>query len=366
MNIRQQLILTLMLAFPVAPVLPLLAQEPAPPAEQNQPSDLQPLPSEQPSAPAPQYGAPQPLPQAQPAPPARNGWHRFDEPDAVQHPALPVHLNLPAGAWLNIRIDQGLSSDHNNPGDVWTGTLTQPLIVDGRVLAHRGQTVGGTVADAQKSRHGKPSRLGLDLNLLTLADGRQAHIQSRLIEFREPPTNKGREAAAVGTTIGVGAAIGGAVAGGPGAGIGAAAGVVASTVGVMLTHGRPTILYPESQLTFRLEAPLNIGINNEASLRAFAPVQPSDYQPRPGYRSSLNFQGSTPPPSPYAYPYAYPYSYYYPYYWPYYGGLGLYWGGGWGWGGGGLRGGWGGGGFRGGGGGFRGGGGGFHGGGGHR
>ena len=345
MNIRHNLIAALLLAFPVAPVLPLLAQEPTPPTEQNQQLEPQPNPPEEPPVAAPQYPVQQPLPQTRPAPPARSGWHRFDEPDVVEHPALPINMTLPAGAWLHIRIDQGLSSDHNKPGDIWTGTLTQPLIVDGRVLAHRGQTIGGAVADAQKSSHSKPSRLGLDLNLLTLADGRQARIQSRLIEFHQPPTNKGREAAAVGTTIGAGAAIGGAVAGGAGAGVGAAAGVVASTIGVMLTHGRPTILYPESQLTFRLEAPLNVTINNEASLRAFTPVQPNDYQPRPAYNSSLNFQGTTPPSAPYATPYVYPYAYPYGYYWPYYSpGFGLYVGGGWGWGGGwGYRGGWGGG-----------------------
>jgi len=87
-----------------------------------------------------------------------------------------MNLTLPAGTWLNVRVDQGLSSDHNKAGDVWTATLTQPLIVDGRVLARRGQIVGGTVAEAQKAGHGKKeSRLALDLNQLTLADGPRWH-----------------------------------------------------------------------------------------------------------------------------------------------------------------------------------------------
>jgi hypothetical protein len=357
MNIRHTLIATLLLAFPVAPVLPLLAQEPNPPAQQNQQLDPQSTPSEQPPLAAPQPGpqpnVAQPMLQPRPAPPARTGWHRFDEPDPVEHSALPMNLTLPAGTWLNVRLDQGLSSDHNKPGDIWTATLTQPLIVDGRILAQRGQIVGGTVVEAQKSGHGnKQSRLALDLNQLTLADGRQVHIQSRLIEFHAPPMNHGREAAAVLTTVGVGAAIGGAVGGGAGAGIGAAGGVVASAVGVMLTPGKPTILYPESLLTFRLETPFTFAVNTETDLRAFAPVQPNDYQSQRGYRSGMNFQGSVAPPAPYAYPYTYPYAYpygYWPYYYSpfYYGpGFGLYLGGGWGWGGG-WRGGWGGG-FRGG------------------
>lgn len=353
MYIRHKLIAALLLAFPVAPVLPLVAQEPNPPAEQNQQLDPQSPPSEQSPAAAPQPGYDQPRPQPRPAPPARNGWHRFDEPDPVEHPALPMNLTLPAGAWLNVRVDQGLSSDHNKAGDIWTATLMQPVIVDGRVLAQRGQIVGGTVAEAQKAGHGKKdSRLALDLNQLTLADGRQVRVQSRLIEFHAPPAMRGREAAAVGTTVATGALVGGAVGGGSGAGIGAAGGVVASTVGILLTRGKPTVVYPESQLTFRLEAPFTFAVNNETVLRAFAPVQPGDYQSQRGLRTSVNSQGAVRPPSLYA---PYPYSYYYsPYYnWPYYyspfyygPGLGLYWGGGWGWGGG-FRGGWGGG-FRGG------------------
>src|ERR1039458_1044533 len=227
MTIRHKLIAALLLAFPVAPVLPLLAQEPNPPAEQNQQLDPQSVPSEQPPAAAPQPGYDQPRPQPRPAPPARAGWHRFDEPDAVEHPVLPVNLTLPAGIWLNVRVDQSLSSDHNKAGDIWTATLTQPVIADGRVIAQRGQIVGAPVAEAQKTGHGhKESRLAVDLNQLTLADGRQVRIQSRLIEFHGPPVYRGREAAAVVTTVATGAAIGGAVGGGSGAGVGAAGGVV--------------------------------------------------------------------------------------------------------------------------------------------
>lgn len=147
------------------------------------------------------------------------------------------------------------------------------------------------------------------------------------MEFRGT-TSKGRDAAAVGTTVATGAAIGAAVNGGVGAGVGAAAGVVASTVGVLLTRGRPTVLYPETTLTFRLEAPFIFTIDNEASLRAFAPVQPSDYR-QPALRSRTVQTA----PGYYA-----PYPYYYsPYYYsPFYYGpsVGLYFGSGWGYGGG--------------------------------
>ena len=326
MNIRHNSKLAFLLALPVALALPVYAQEGTYPAEPQQEP-----PQEQSQD---QY---QPMPQQMPRQRApitadRGGWHRFDEPNALAHPALPLELTLPAGTWINIRVDQPLSSDHNRQGDAWTATLTQPVIVNGRVVAQRGQTVGGVVAEAQKAGRAKgTSRLGLDLNELTLADGRQIPVKSRLMEFRAG-TSYGRDAVGIGTTVATGAAIGAAVNGGVGAGVGAAAGVVASTIGVLLTRGKPTVIYPETTLTFRLEAPFTFMVENEASLRAFAPVQMDDYHQQPGLRTR-----ATPPPPMPGYPSYYaPYPYYYsPYYYSpyYYGpGVGLYFGTGWGWG----------------------------------
>src|SRR5262245_49420057 len=80
------------------------------------------------------------------------GWHRFGEQPPADSPSLPspLTLTLPAGSWISVRADQPLSSDYSRPGDGFTATLSQPLIADGRVVARRGQTVGGLVAVAEK------------------------------------------------------------------------------------------------------------------------------------------------------------------------------------------------------------------------
>jgi hypothetical protein len=334
MRIRHSLSCSLLLALPVALVLPVYAQEASyqtEPQQEPQQEQAQPMP-------------PPPPPPRAPYTAQRGGWQRFDEPDAVARPVLPLTLTIPAGTWITLRVDQPLSSDHNRPGDAWTATLTQPVIVNGRVVAQRGQTVGGVVAEAEKAGRAKgTSRLGLDMNELTLADGRQIPVHSRLMEFRGP-TSWGRDAAGIGTTVATGAAIGAAVNGGVGAGVGAAAGVVASTVGVLLTRGKPTVIYPETTLTFRMEAPFTFAIENEASLRAFAPVHVDDYQ-----QQGLRTRMVQPAPGAQGYQgYYAPYPYYSPYYSPYYyspyyygPGIGLYYGLGWGYGGWG-RGGWGG------------------------
>ncbi len=165
--------------------------------------------------------------------------------------------------------------------------------------------MSGRVAEAVKAGKVKgTSRLGLELSDITLADGQQLPVHTQLAEY-SGGTSQGRDAAAIGTTTAVGAGIGAVAAGGVGAGIGAGAGAVASTVGVLLTRGRPTVVYPETTLTFRTLEPVTI--NTGQSSQAFLPVQQGDYGsaqpalragPRPGYYGG------------YA-PYPYPYPYYY-------------------------------------------------------
>ena len=209
-----------------------------------------------------------------------------------------------------MRTDEVLSSDHNLPGDVFAATLAQPLVANGLVVARRGQIISGRVADAVKAGRVKgTSRLALELTDVTLADGQNRPVKTQLIQYAGG-TSKGRDATAIGTATGIGAAAGGAVDGGAGSGIGAAAGAAASTIGVLMTRGLATEVFPESLLTFRITEPLTI--STDRSSRAFVPVRQEDYEPdaqprqprlarRPGYGG-------------YPYPYAYP---------PLYGGVGV-------------------------------------------
>jgi hypothetical protein len=191
----------------------------------------------------------------------------------------------------------------------------QPLVVNGLVVARRGQMVTGTVTEAKKAgRAAGVSHLGLELTEIGVADGGQLQVKSKVME-RRGDTSYGRDAAAIGATVGTGAAIGAAVNGGVGAGVGAAAGVVASTIGVLLTRGRPTVVYPETPMTFRLDAPASIDVSNTA---AFQPASQQDYgqgavrRPGPpagyGYAPGMAY-GPVPygyyPPAYYGYPYPY-------------------------------------------------------------
>jgi hypothetical protein len=98
----------------------------------------------------------------------------------------------------------------------------------------------------------------------------------------------------------------------------------------MSTPGKPTVIPPETVLSFRLQAPVTISTEN--SQLAFQPVTQADYDSRsPQGRPRMNRPGPPPPPYPY-YPHAYPYAYGYPYgFYPqpffgfgYYGGYGRF------------------------------------------
>jgi len=264
---------------------------------------------------------------------------------------VPPTVKLPAGVFVTVRIDQMLSSDKNQPGDGFSATLARPLVADGVIVAQRGQMIGGKVTETQKAGRVKGvSRLGVQLTDLTLVDGQQLPIKTDLTGMRGPTSN-GRDAAAIAGTTLMGAAIGGAADFGPGAAIGAGAGLIASTVGVLLTRGRPTVIYPETVLTFRLSAPLTI--STEHAPQAFQSVGPGGYTGgytrgynggyNGGYAGGPSAQGAplpgsgwnclgygwpAPPvanaPAPYYYPYGYWPSFSFWYGPGFYGGRGFY------------------------------------------
>ena len=227
---------------------------------------------------------------------------------------IPATLTMPSGAFMTVRINQWLSSDRNKTGETFYATLVQPLVVNGVVVARRGASVMGTVTDVHKSHSDASSLLGLQLTSLTLVDGQQIPIQSQVMNRNGSTTSGGQEAATIGTSTAVGAGIGAIAGGGIGAAVGAGVGAVAGSMGAVLTHGRPTVIYPETMMTFRLDGP--VSINTAQSAAAFHYAGQEDYGMNPQARMA---QG---PPRPgasmgsgyTAYPPGAPYPYYSPYY----------------------------------------------------
>ncbi len=257
---------------------------------------------------------------------------------------LPPQVTVRPNTYVTIRTNQPLSSDHNQVGDTFSGTLLQPLVADGIVVSQRGQTVYGRVAVAEKAHAGHDSRLGLELTSITLADGSQVPISSQLVAHQGPKTPGGVEAGTIVGSTAVGAAVGGIAARGTGAAIGAGAGAAAGIIGVLLTHNHETRLYPETALTFQVTSPVTVSTVNAPG--AYRYVGPDDYdRPNAQYNTRPTMVRPAPAVGAYYGP-AYAPAYYPPYYgygygYPYWG-PSVVIGGGWGWGGGFYRGGFGG------------------------
>ncbi len=248
-----------------------------------------------------------------------NGQYGSQQQNYQAPPPVPASLTVPQGTYVTARINQLLSSDRNQPGDAFSATLVDPVVVNGIVVSEPGETVGGRVAMVQKHGMGQPAKLGIQLTNLTLVDGQQLSIQTQLTSRRGGTTPGGVEAGGVIATTGLGAAIGAAAGWGTGAAIGAGAGALVGLIGVVVTHNHASVITPEQILTFQIQAPATFSTAN--SQAAFRYVEPGEYsQPQPPYGG----QGVGPyvasGPAPYAgygyygspYPY---YAYGYPYYW---------------------------------------------------
>jgi hypothetical protein len=223
---------------------------------------------------------------------------------------LPGSLTIPAGTILLIRTNDFLSSDRNQVGDQFTAVLEQPVVVNGWVVARRGQTVVGKVKAAQKAGRIKgTSQLGLELTDITIVDGTQAPILTELWKG-SGGTSHEQDAATVAGTTGFGALIGAAADWGRGAAIGAGVGAAAGIGAVLLTRGRPTVVPPETPLSFRLVDPVTI--DTTKSQQAFLPVTQQDFGR--GERRRPHLAGYPRPYGPCGYYGCYGYPAYFGYY----------------------------------------------------
>jgi hypothetical protein len=161
-----------------------------------------------------------------------------------------------------VRLVEGLSSDRNQPGDLFTATLTDPVVANGYVIAERGARLEGKVVESQKAGKVKGlSSIGIVLTRLNTADGQ--HVPLRTDTFtKQGQESRGTDAAKVGGGAALGAIIGAIAGGGKGAGIGAGVGGAAGAGDVLLTRGKPAVLATETHLRFRLSEPVSITERN--------------------------------------------------------------------------------------------------------
>lgn len=218
-------------------------------ANANQPAAA----SNPPAPPPDQNAAAAPAGNAAPAP---SSAAQASAP-APSTPAPPPTIVIPAGTDLRVRLDQDLGSKISQPGDTFTATVADDVVVDGRTVIPRHAEAEGTVIDAKGLGHFKGGAL-LELRLERVKTRWGSYpVSTSTMERVEKGKGK-RTALFAGGGGAFGAIIGGLAGGGKGAAIGALAGAGAGTAGSAVTGNKEILLPAETLLTFRLEHSVHV------------------------------------------------------------------------------------------------------------
>lgn len=167
-----------------------------------------------------------------------------------------------AGTLLKVTLDEELSTETSNVGDVFTVTLLAPVTDATHVLIPAGTRIQGKVTALEMSGGaGQQAVIRVDFGQLLL-DGEANTVALTVAEAN--PTTRGRKSTEEkAVTIGAGAVVGGIlgrVIGGNATGtiIGGAAGAAAGTAIALGTEDVDAVLEEGSEMTLRLEQPITV------------------------------------------------------------------------------------------------------------
>jgi hypothetical protein len=221
------------------------------------PTPTQPAQANNPPAPPPDQQQAPPPPNQQPAP-APNGQQAPPPPNQASAPPPPAaEITIPAGTPLRVRLDEDLGSKISQPGETFTATVADDVVVNGQTVIPRHAEVEGEVIDAKPLGHFKGGAL-LELRLERVKTRWGSYpVNTSTIARAEKGKGK-RTGLFAGGGGALGAIIGGVAGGGKGALIGGLAGAGAGTAGSAMTGNKEILLPAETLLTFRLEHSVHI------------------------------------------------------------------------------------------------------------
>lgn len=178
-------------------------------------------------------------------------------PSTPPPPPAPEPVKVAAGTQISIRLNDQISSETAQIGDVFHGSVSTPITVGGKIVVPTTADVEGRVVDVKPAGRFKgQSDLVIELTSLRMHGKRYPLATDR---WSKQGKARGKATAAkVGGTAAVGAILGGIFGGGKGAAIGAAAGAGAGTGVSAATKGQQVVLKPEAVLTFQLQNSISV------------------------------------------------------------------------------------------------------------
>jgi hypothetical protein len=240
----------------------MASPRPSRPAQTPAPAAVSPNPAPTPPS-AAEPAAAEPEPTASTLPPARADAENATPPSPPMGvpqapPPEPNRVTLIAGLLIPVRLVDGLSSERNQPGDMFHATLARELEADGFVIAERGARVEGRVIAVDRGgRVSGVASMAVVLTTVHTSDGQAVAIQTDPFNRHAEQTHL-QDAEKIGGAAAFGAIIGALAGGGTGAAAGAGVGGGAGAGAVLLTRGAAAKLPPETQLTFRLKTTVTI------------------------------------------------------------------------------------------------------------
>ncbi|HEX5000460.1 MAG TPA: hypothetical protein VFY29_19715 [Terriglobia bacterium] len=239
-----------------APVTqPAPVVEPPRPVEQPRPVVEAPRPVEQPRAAAPVYVPTPPAPAPAPvavAPPVP--VDRTPPP-----PPAPVtrQVTIPSGTLIPVRMIDSVDSKTDRVGQTFLASIDEAVVLNGEVVLPRNADVVVKLAQAKSAGQvSGRSELQLQLDSVKVAN-KTYNVDSNVYQAQGQSQGK-TTTRNTGIGAGLGALIGGLAGGGKGALIGAGIGGGAGVAASVIAKGDQVKVPAETQLTFRLENPVEI------------------------------------------------------------------------------------------------------------
>ena len=177
-------------------------------------------------------------------------------------------LSLPAGTGVKMKLETPISTRTTKVGDPFAGRVTEPVMIENKVVIPVGAAIEGHVAKLAEPRRvkGRPE-IDLRPDLLTMPDGSKFNISAVVVDTNvngisvsDEGKIKGAGASsgdkkeiAIGT--GAGLAVGALAGGGKGAVIGAVVGA-SVTVAHWMTKHHSAELPAGSEITMELSRPM--------------------------------------------------------------------------------------------------------------
>ena len=168
-------------------------------------------------------------------------------------PSAPAahSVDVPAGTAIAVTMNTAITSETAQPGDAWTGTVKEPLIIGTSAPIPAGSIVHGVVRGAKPAEKG--SRAVLVLAITSVEVNGTSHEFDATADSLVAGSTRARNVGAVAGGAAAGAILGKAIGGNKGALIGGVLGGAGTAGAISQTKGYQSTVKEGQEITFRVD-----------------------------------------------------------------------------------------------------------------